>query len=246
MDAPTVRLLPYEIADGAANMAADEVLLEAASQGKASLRCYGWSVPTLSLGYFQAAAARSSDPCFVELPWVRRATGGEALVHHFEITYALALPSGLPWQKHGDSWICRMHGIIRAALSSLGVPRQGCGETEEKRLGDFLCYLHHTPGDVLLDGHKVVGSAQRKRHGALLQHGGILLATSPFTPALPGINDLCGAQLTNTLVREAVTAEFVRQTGWMVHGSEWTAAERHRCQELTAGRYANPLWNAKR
>src|SRR5262249_52632494 len=155
-------------------------------------------------------------------------TGGEALVHHFEITYALALPPGPPWQRQGESWICRMHGILRAALSSFGIPLQGCGEGEERRLGGFLCYLHHTAGDVLLGGHKAVGSAQRKRRGALLQHGGILLAASPFTPSLPGISDLCGIGLTSTAVRAAVVGQFVRQTGWVLHEADWSEDERSR------------------
>jgi lipoate-protein ligase A len=246
MDAPAARLLPFKVADGPTNMAADEVLLEAADQGVASLRFYGWSEPTLSLGYFQTASARQSDPRRAGLPWVRRATGGEALVHHFEITYALALPPGPLWQKLSKSWICRMHGIIRAALSSLGIPLQGCGEGEEKRFGEFLCYLHHTPGDVLLQGHKVVGSAQRKRRGALLQHGSILLATSPFTPSLPGINDLCAARLTSAAVCAAVVERFVHETGWVLHEADWTEDERRRRGELAAARYANPGWNEKR
>jgi lipoate-protein ligase A len=246
MNAASVRLLPFEIADGPANMADDEVLLETAGPGIASLRFYGWSVPTLSLGYFQSAAARLSDPCLAELPWVRRATGGEALVHQFEITYALALPPGSPWQRHGESWICRMHGILRAALASFGVPPQDCGEGDEKRLGEFLCYLHHTPGDIVLRGHKVVGSAQRKRRGALLQHGGILLEASPFTPSLPGINELCGCRLTCATIRAAVVEQFVRETGWRLHEADWTDDERRLRGELVAARYANSGWNAKR
>ena len=59
---PTIRLLPLEIADGPSNMAADEMLLESAAQGVASLRFYGWSEATVSLGYFQPAAARLADP----------------------------------------------------------------------------------------------------------------------------------------------------------------------------------------
>src|SRR5947209_7466749 len=70
----TVRLLPFAAADGPRNMAADEVLLEAAVGGGASLRFYGWSEPTLSLGYFQPQSVRLSDPRLAGLPWVRRPT----------------------------------------------------------------------------------------------------------------------------------------------------------------------------
>src|SRR5262249_44203157 len=102
--AQALRHLQLEGGSGAANMAADEVLLEAASRGTASLRFYTWAEATLSLGYFQPAAERLPG-----LPWVRRASGGSALVHDQELTYCLALPAGAPWQRGGESWICRFH-----------------------------------------------------------------------------------------------------------------------------------------
>ena len=88
-----VRLLPFAEAGGAHNMAADETLLEAAGAGQASLRFYGWSAPTVSLGYFQPHNVHISDPLLANLPYVRRPTGGATLVHHHEMTYALALPA---------------------------------------------------------------------------------------------------------------------------------------------------------
>src|SRR4051812_24733304 len=87
-----VRLLPWRVADGAAHMAADEALLVSAAGGAASLRFYGWAAPTLSLGYFQPHAPARARAELAALDWVRRPTGGLALVHHHEITYALALP----------------------------------------------------------------------------------------------------------------------------------------------------------
>ena len=70
-----------------------------------------------------------------------------------------------------------------------------CGE--EKKLGPFLCFQHQTPGDLLVAGHKVVGSAQRRPHGATMQHGSILLRRSPHAPALPGIADLSETPIDN-------------------------------------------------
>src|SRR5262249_54297242 len=105
-----VRVLPLETADGPTNMAADEVLLEAAVAGSASLRFYTWSEPTLSLGYFQHEALRHTDASLAGLPWVRRPSGGATLVHHHELTYALALPAGFDWQPKSQSWLCRFHG----------------------------------------------------------------------------------------------------------------------------------------
>src|SRR5262249_38799662 len=111
-------LLPYALADGPLNMAFDEVLLEAAVRGTASLRFYGWCEATVSVGYFQPERLRRADERLAAMPYVRRPTGGAALVHHHEVTYGLALPAGEPWQT-GESWLCRMHRVISAALNRL-------------------------------------------------------------------------------------------------------------------------------
>ena len=188
-----VRLLPFRIADGPHNMAADETLLEAAGGDRASLRFYGWSAAVLSLGYFQPHTIHIPDPLLAVLPYVRRPTGGAALVHHHELTYALALPAGTPWQSRGDSWLLRMHSVIAEALAEFGAVAESVGL--EVKYGDVLCFLHHTPGDLRIGPNKIVGSAQRRQRGALLQHGAVLLAASPHTPVLPGVAELCGRRL---------------------------------------------------
>lgn len=246
MSAPHYRLLPFHIADGAWNMAADELLLQSAVAGAASFRLYGWSQPTLSLGYFQAHATARAYPRLGKLAWVRRTSGGEALVHHLEVTYTLALPPGLPWQKSGEKWLRRTHVILADALASLGVMTQICGDRDEKRLGDVLCFLHQTPGDLLLDGSKIVGSAQRKQRGALMQHGSILLATSPWTPHMPGIRELTGVSLSAEALNTAVVEQIAKQIGWQFFASEWTLEERERIDGLAAGKYLQPAWNSKR
>ena len=76
MSSSICRLLAYGVAAGAANMAADEVLLERAVAGTPSLRFYGWSEPTVSLGYFQKEAVCRADPLLRQLAYVRRPTGG--------------------------------------------------------------------------------------------------------------------------------------------------------------------------
>jgi lipoate-protein ligase A len=243
---PRVRLLPFESLSGPLNMAADEALLaSAADAGVASLRFYAWAEPTLSLGYFQPAADRLADPALAGLAWVRRATGGAALVHHHEVTYALALPPGRPWQG-GEPWACRFHHLVTAALRTVGAETRSVVCGEEKKLDPVLCFLHHTPGDLVAAGSKVVGSAQRKQKGALLQHGGILLARSEFAPRLPGLAELTGVRLTPERVAELVAGQFARDTGWEVVPGGWTAEEIDRRGRIAAERYAAPAWNEKR
>jgi lipoyl(octanoyl) transferase len=243
---PYCRLISFHVAAGAWNMAADETLLEAAISGSASFRLYGWSQPTLSLGYFQSSAGSRAYPRLGELAWVRRPSGGAALVHHHELTYALALPPGLPWQKGGESWLKTMHGILRDALGGLGVSVRLCGESEERKLGDVLCFLHHTPGDLLIGEAKVAGSAQRKQRGALMQHGSILLAASPFTPQLPGIREMTGTSLAAESPGAAVSEQLKDHTGWRLVPTEWTPEEREHIEKLACDKYSHPAWNSKR
>jgi lipoate-protein ligase A len=241
---PHVRLLPFATAPGAWNMAADEALLAAAVAGQASLRFYGWTEATLSLGYFQSATAARAVPDLGKLAWVRRPSGGDAIVHHLEVTYALALPAGAAWQPLGTSWLARLHDVLRLALAGLGVEARLC-EREQKR-GEVLCFLHHTPGDLLIGEHKVVGSAQRKQRGALVQHGSILLARSPHTPELPGIAELTGRLLSAETVSSALVAELARSTGWGIEPGEWTAGDTRTLDELVRSRYTSASWNERR
>ena len=241
----TVRLLPLEDADGPYNMAADEVMLQSAIAGQASLRFYTWTQPTLSLGYFQPAAARRTDPLLASLPFVRRPTGGHDLVHQHEVTYALALPPGTPWHA-GESWLLRMHRILADAFRGLGVALTLVEvESATRDLATVLCFRQFTPGDLLCRGAKVVGSAQRKHRQCLLQHGGILLARSPHTPSLPGIREQTGRELLPMEVREAVTSTFVQDTGRLVEGV-WSTEERDAIALLARQKYSTEEWNEKR
>ncbi len=243
---PDIRLLPPAVAGGSANMAADEALLESAAAGVASFRLYGWTEPTLSLGYFQSAAAARAEPRLAALPWVRRPSGGAALVHHHEVTYALALPPGPPWQWRCASWLREMHAVLQAALACRGIAARLCPPEEAIKRGDILCFMDLTPNDLVVGSAKVAGSAQRKRRGALLQHGGLLLAASPATPELPGIAELAGVRLATEEVHGLILDHLTRQTGWRLVPGAWTDAERHRRDDLEAARYSQPGWNQKR
>lgn len=227
-------------------MAADETLVQSAARGVASLRFYGWSEPTVSLGYFQPSAVRLLDSVLISLAWVRRPSGGATLVHHHELTYCLAMPPGPPWQG-GESWMPRMHRVIARALGDLG--RAGSLESVQvatTRHDNALCFHQFTPGDLLSAGKKVVGSAQRKYRQALMQHGSILLCQSDFTPSLPGIRELTGITLTATQIALATADAFRRETGWRLEAEPWTDAERANIQELAKEKYGAAEWNEKR
>lgn len=242
------RLLPHEVLPGPANMAADEVALELAVRGTPTLRFYGWSKPTLSLGYFQTYAVIAKNPAFSSLAVVRRSTGGGAIVHHHELTYALGLPAPLVGK---EPWGCAMHRIIASALAPNGILADLVVCSEERNADPDLCFHHHTAGDLALglrDGKrkKIAGSAQRKHHGAILQHGSILLARSDFAPTLPGIFELTGRRLNPDSLARQIAKQFSAATGWILKRSEWTPAETERRNEIVREKYGHAEWTRKR
>jgi lipoyl(octanoyl) transferase len=242
-----IRLLPFAIADGATNMAADETLVRsAADEGTASLRFYGWSSATVSLGYFQSHLVRDADPLILSLPWVRRPSGGATLVHHYELTYALSLPKGRAWQQ-SESWLVRMHRMIMNALSALGLAdRLRLVENSPVKHGDVLCFQQFTIGDVLCQGRKVIGSAQRKYRQALMQHGSILFSQSEFVPSLPGIRELTDVKLTPEQVSKEIVRQLQLATSWKVEEGDWSTSEATCILDLVRDRYGNAEWNERR
>src|SRR5262249_43493610 len=103
-----------------------------------------------------------------------------------------------------------------------------------------------TEPDVLIEGHKIAGSAQRRHRGALLQHGGILLAQSAFTPELAGILEVANQCLSAERLARAIAGEFVAETGVALVPASFTDAETARILKLALGKYSDMAWNAKR
>jgi lipoate-protein ligase A len=176
-------------------MALDEAMLEASARGEAAyLRCYGWTEPTLSLGYFQRIAEARGDPRFRGRPIVRRPTGGGAIWHDRELTYAIAVPPGSPLARPNTALYRAVHGAIAGLLADRGIPARRRGDQPPEIVGEpgrpLLCFAGRDPEDLVFGNVKVVGSAQRRRGGAVLQHGSILLARSPDVPELPGLCDV--------------------------------------------------------
>jgi lipoate-protein ligase A len=243
----TLRLLPQQEADGVLHMATDETMLASAAAGLASLRFYTWSRATLSLGYFQKAASRLDWGDLSQLPWVRRPSGGGAIIHDQELTYALALPAGPAWQPkghRGSGFIAFMHEIIATAFAPFGI---NLTLAEGPRKHDsFLCFECVAHGDLLMGEDKVVGSAQRRHRAALLQHGSVLLQRSRYTPQLPGTNDLSGRTITPTQLAQAITVAVSKHTCWRLQTDRWSDAEAKTCRSLGMDRYSQPAWNARR
>jgi lipoate-protein ligase A len=167
--------------DGAWNMAVDEAILEAYDQADPkpgpTLRLYSWRPAALSLGRSQRAEG-SSDERFLAregIDLVRRATGGGAVLHEHERTYAVVGALGLPPFSGGVIATYRSiagaltRGLTRLGITSIPVePRRG-----PSRETAAACFERLGAWEIAADGRKLVGSAQARRRGVFLQHGSI-------------------------------------------------------------------------
>jgi len=175
-------------------MAIDESLLNEALTGTASLRFYQWLEPTVSLGHFQVSQGLDVPDRFSQLPRVRRLSGGGAILHDRELTYSCAFPAHHPLSRDPGQIYDRVHQVIINVLSQLGVVSQMRGDAAFSD-HSFLCFSRGDARDIVIGANKIVGSAQRRRQGAILQHGSILLARSTSAPEFPGIKELAGVDL---------------------------------------------------
>ena len=200
-------------------MALDQAILESTSQrcldtGRAAptLRFYGWSKPTLSLGYFQSHRRVPKE--FEGVEKVRRSTGGGAILHDRELTYSLTVPVSSRSKISRQDLYVEMHAAIVSSLASLGVTARAyreSGSTAGKE-DAFLCFQRRTDEDLIISGYKIVGSAQRRARAALLQHGSVLLRASAATPQLPGVFDLTSMKLEIDTICDQIIGSI---GGWM-------------------------------
>ena len=158
-------------------MAIDEVLLRrAAATGEAVFRAYAWEGPTLSLGRNQPARDEYAAGALREhgVSVVRRLTGGRAVLHHREVTYSVTAPYA-PGSALRDEY-SRINEILVEGLRALGVDAAIAIPSGRAPLPSTApCFEEPTEGELVLGGRKLVGSAQYREGGALLQHGSILV-----------------------------------------------------------------------
>ncbi len=179
------RLLPWSTGTGAWNMALDEALFLSYEQGKAppTLRFYGWDPPAVSLGCFQQPLTEEQQRRCRQagVDWVKRPTGGRAVFHEDELTYAFVAgerdgfggPVLADYQKIGLGF--------KRAFALLGLTVElAPGARRAKGLSSQACFAASSWYEITCQGRKLVGSAQLRRGKALLQHGSILLTFDPW------------------------------------------------------------------
>jgi lipoyl(octanoyl) transferase len=166
----------------AMNMAIDEALLEFAAVPL--IRFYRWQSPALSFGYFGRFTDVASYQCERDL--VRRWTGGGIVFHGEDLTYSLVIPSSdTAFAESSTSIYEKVHQALCDALSETGHPAVLAAGTDRGpdsatvttgtgiRDAGYSCFANPVRVDVMIDGRKIAGAAQRRIRRGLLQQGSI-------------------------------------------------------------------------
>lgn len=173
------RLLIDGSANGPFNMGVDEALLDTAlREGRPSVRFYSWQGPWLSLGYGQPESLEGESER-LGVGVVRRSTGGRAVLHGGDLTYAVAAPASLL-----PDGLRPTYGLIAAAVAAalheLGIEVERVADPPPTPIDtEFDCFAAPAADELCVLGRKLVGSAQRRVSGGVLQHGSIRVQPDP-------------------------------------------------------------------
>jgi lipoate-protein ligase A len=268
----TWRVIEHRPGRGAWNMAVDEAILESVYNGDSlpTLRLYAWDPACLSLGHAQpfievnvkALSAHGWDV-------VRRPTGGRAILHVDELTYAVIAPESEPRVQGGvlDSYL-RLSEALLEVLRILGLkPQSQQRNTKNAReKPNPVCFEVPSNYEITVNGKKLIGSAQARRKEGILQHGALPLYgdLSRIITALQFPDDATRMQAKTRLLDHATTVEIERGNAcdWQ-HASDafqvafrkvlnlnllqgtLTEKEEIRAQQLVEQKYANPNWTKR-
>lgn len=259
---------------GIENMALDEALLDSVAHGpgRPILRLYGWSPFCLSLGYAQplgdadrnALASRNWD-------LVRRPTGGRAILHGDEITYAVIGPDNNPYLRGGvlQSYRALSRGLMQA-LIHLGLKptvEPDSARLDEEQRANPVCFEVPSAYEITAGGMKLIGSAQTRRRGAVLQHGTIPLtgditrvcevlffsseperqnARAKLTNRATTLSQVIGREVPWSEAAEALRSGFSKALDLELVEDQPTSHEAQSCADLVQTRYANNRWTERK
>jgi len=236
------RLIDSGYLDAYTNMAIDEaVFLMREKLGlPTTLRFYAWKPAAVSMGYFQ----KIEDPSLEEykrqkITIVRRFTGGGAILHRNEITYSLAC-STHEFPTFGDIIKTQqlVHEAIILGLQNLEIK----AELERKEIqgpDPYFCFVSPSKNDVVDDGRKIVGSAQRRKNKVFFQHGSILMDSR--------ITSENGERKKNReKIIDSLILGFEKRLGIRLLPGQLTKEELKLSQELRQIKYSTRNWNYRR
>jgi len=256
------------------NMSVDQAIMRAVAceEKPPTLRLYGWRPPAVSLGYFQAFddGIDISECRRRGYDIVRRPTGGRAILHDHEVTYSFCIRQEA--LRDGRSVMGSYREISRgivAGLAGLGA-QVGLGADASKPARtrarpDTICFAKAARCDLTAGGRKIVGSAQVRRNGAILQHGSIPISISPddhaavmpgnrtasvaassLKGAAAGVAQLLGCPVSFEELSGAVIEGFAEAFEVAFHLEQLSASEEAVARKLCREKYGTAAWNEGR
>jgi lipoyl(octanoyl) transferase len=265
------RLIDSGFQDGPTNMAVDEAILEAVASGDSppTLRFYSWRPACLSLGLGQSWQAVNQEAC-QRLGWdfVRRATGGRAILHVDELTYSVCAPQDEPRVVGSiiESYR-RLSLALLAGLRRMGLtPAQA--EPSYAKAGEegAACFDAPSNYEVTVDGRKLIGSAQVRKKGVVLQHGTLPLygdiarirlalnqseaereeMARQLQQRAITLADCLPQPISYEAAVQFMTAGFRETLALDLRPQQLTPLEEARAAQLRAEKYAHPSWTERR
>lgn len=270
MEDSTWRLILSPAHTGVENMAYDHALLESVAEGRSRpiLRLYSWQPFCLSLGYAQPFADTDLE-ALTEHGWdlVRRPTGGRAILHGDELTYAVIGPLTNQHLRGGvlESYQHLSQGLVQA-LKNLGLSPAVAPDSarlDEVQRSNPVCFEMPSAYEITAGGKKLIGSAQTRRLGAVLQHGTIPLtgditrvcqvlsfaspsdrraAAVALSQRATTISQILGREVSWQEAAEAVKNGFSKALGLSLEPDELTTAEKAGSVELASRLYHRTEW----
>ncbi len=254
------------------NMAIDEAVFS--HQGKTgfeyTLRLYTWTPPAVSIGYFQDLSKEIDlENCkSLGMNYVRRPTGGGAILHDIELTYSFtASTGGIISTDISESYKVICEAII-IGLKSLGIDaknRNRKAGISLKQRKSPVCFVEASNYDIIVKGKKIVGSAQRRIKNRLIQHGSILIdfdtkkmhsvfkTSSQFREFHRGfVNDVTclnkelGYSIDPSKLKQAVCLGFEKRFERRIRREDLTIKESMLVEKLDKLQYDNLDWNVNR
>jgi lipoyl(octanoyl) transferase len=265
------RLILDSPASGAWNMAVDEAILEHAGRGDSppTLRLYAWQPACLSLGYAQPHADVDEGRLSAH-GWevVRRPTGGRAILHTDELTYSVTTSPDEPIMEGTvlESYN-RIATALVAACHALELPVSMEQHTPPAAAAKgAVCFEVPSAYEIVLEGKKLIGSAQARKREGILQHGSLPLHgdLTRIVQALAFVDEAAREHTAARLLKRATTAEsylgraigwetaaralvgaFEQRLGLNFERGELSGAEKARAEDLLQKKYAHPEWTKR-
>jgi lipoate-protein ligase A len=264
------RVILSDSGTGTWNMAMDEALLKSASsrQSLPTLRVYSWDPATLSLGFAQSVL-EVDQKTLTKKGWglVRRPTGGRAILHTDELTYSVTAPLDDPLLSGNllESYR-KISMALLAGLDYLGVNAAGDKEydhQESQNNQNPVCFETPSNYEITAAGKKLIGSAQARKYGGLLQHGSLplygdltritqvlkyedkisrIIASEKLTAHAVTLENVAGKVFTWQTVAEAIINGFSMVFDIRFEFSEPTSSEIQLASELEQSKYGSIDW----